>query len=66
MTLSLQKKTWIFYNMTMVQLQNKLYRFLVSVLSILDKNFGDENSMDDLLSFHRLIVFRFKRIITVL
>ena len=51
----------------MVQLQNKVYRFHVSVLSILDKDFGDENSIGDLLSFHRLIVwFLFKRIITVL
>ena len=50
----------------MVQLQNKVYWFHVSVLSILDKDFDDENSTGD-LSCHRLIVFSFlKRIITVL
>ena len=40
----------------MVQLQNKVCRFHVLVLSCLDKDFGDENSIGDLLSFHRLIV----------
>ena len=34
----------------MVQLKKKVYRLHVSVLSILDKDFGDENSIGDLFS----------------
>ena len=55
-----------FYNNAMVQLQNKVYWFHVSVLPILDKDCDDKNSIGD-LNCHGLIVFSFlKRIITVL
>ena len=46
-----------FYDKTIVQIQNKVYKFHVSVLSILNIDFGDENGICDLLSFDRLIVF---------
>ena len=65
MTSSLRKKhrfsiirPWFNSRINYIGFMFQFYQFLI--------DFDDENSIGDHLSFHRLIVFLFERIITVL